>query len=237
MLPPYLAYHFGLDTPFSGFSMVPAMAVDSISMMVHEAGHMSIGWLFGYPSVFAFDNSISLGMTVFRERSYLFLGLIWAALTTGILRLRRLNLRRQMHLLAGLLLLHIFIALSPAYRILMLYMGHGMEVIAAYACIVAALYCRGKMHDLWRILLMAAGIYVLLENILMCLELIFVHLPRGFGTMKQGNYVSDFVRLQRLTGLGVPQCAVPLLLYTLLFLCAAFLKVLVADRAGKESRG
>lgn len=223
LFPPYLSLYHDINFPFSGFFMVPVMAIHFVAMLVHEIGHTVTRWLFGYAAFPAFDTDISLGMTKFGARSFLFLGLIWLTFAAGIFYLMKKKLHRQMMLLSAIALAHVLAALTPAHEILILYMGHGMEVIGAFGCIFAALRLMDKYHAGWRIAFMSAALYVILKNILMCLEMIFIHTPRGFGVMKNGLYMSDFLRLQKFTGMSIPVTALPLLVFTVLFLGAAFL--------------
>lgn len=63
--------------PFAHFLLTP------LSTLLHEIGHAAFGWLFGHPSLPAFDFAGGGGLTTHGERSNLIL-LAWAAAAAGV---------------------------------------------------------------------------------------------------------------------------------------------------------
>ncbi len=63
--------------PLAHFLLTP------LSTLVHELGHAAFGWLFGHPSLPAFDFAGGGGLTTHGERSSLIL-LAWVAAATGL---------------------------------------------------------------------------------------------------------------------------------------------------------
>jgi len=113
------------------------VALSGLSVLVHEMGHAAFGWLYGYPSIPAFDFSYGGGVTLQRERSLLILGAVVAAGGYGVYALRAHTLLRNA--LAALLALHVVIALTPAHEAVILAMGHGGELCFATLALHRAL--------------------------------------------------------------------------------------------------
>ena len=116
-------------------------ALSGLAVLVHEMGHATFGWLFGYPSIPAFDFSYGGGVTLHQERSLFVLGAVIAVGAYGVYALRAHALPRNA--LAGSLALHGLIAFTRAHEALMLAMGHGGELCFATLALHRALSGRG----------------------------------------------------------------------------------------------
>lgn len=95
--------------------------------LVHEIGHAVWGWLFGYPSIPAFDFTYGGGVTMHQDR-HMFIVIIVYALLAWLFYLYRKN-----HLTLVVLLvitaLYTVSAFTSFHSIVILFMGHGTELI------------------------------------------------------------------------------------------------------------
>ncbi len=98
-------------------------------VLVHELGHALTGWLFGYPSVPAFDFTYGGGITSHQEQMPLLLLASYAgfAFLLWVFRANRISLG----LIGGIALVYTALLLTSGANIVMIAMGHGAELIFA----------------------------------------------------------------------------------------------------------
>ena len=218
---PYIAVYYGVEFFFSGFFMVPVMAVHFVAIMAHEGGHTVARLLFGYPAIPGFDFELSLGVTRYAERSMALLCLFLAAMAGGVFFLKQKRLYRQARVLAGIAVVHGVVSFLPLHEVLILYMGHGAAVAIALFCVHAAVRLPERFHAGWRVALMSGALYVMLKNAMMCVEMMSLKPAPGFGIINGGKDIADFTGISVITGLGLPAVAALFLAFVIASLAVA----------------
>jgi len=169
-------------------------ALSGLSVLVHEMGHAAFGWLYGYPSIPAFDFSYGGGVTLQHERSLLVLGAVVAAGGCGVYALRAHALLRNV--LAALLALHVAVALTPAHEVAILAMGHGGELCFATLALHRALSGRGCKLEAERPLYGLVGWFLVLSGAQFAWRLRTSAFHRDlYAEAKGGGHWMDFSRL------------------------------------------
>jgi hypothetical protein len=198
--------------------------------LVHELGHSIGGWLFGYPSVPAFDFFYGGGVTV----QY---GRVWplACVVAAVIVWYMYQHRRQQKVLLALtavLLLYILLALTPAHQGLILAMGHGAELLF----VGMLLYLAMKRVRAGRLLSIAfyafLGAFILLDNIRFSYLLAFSEVERHHYE-KAGaiGFQMDFSRLsQDFLHISVTTIAIFFMVLCLLTPLASYLALRVRRR-------
>lgn len=97
--------------------------------LVHEFGHTVVAWLFGYPTLPAFDFVYGGGMAIHFEREIGVLFVVYL-LFAGLLYMYREN-RLSLVMLVIMIALYTAFAFTPIHELLGLFMGHGMELAIA----------------------------------------------------------------------------------------------------------
>ncbi len=138
--------------------------------LVHEMGHAIFGWLFGYPSFPAFDVIWGGGVTVHTERSTVLCILIYAGFA-GLFWLYRKN-RSTLIVLAALIVLYSVAAFTSIHSVLILFMGHGTELIIAGLFIYRSLSGRAVIHAAERPLYGIIGFFIAFSDISMAYKLL-----------------------------------------------------------------
>ncbi len=144
--------------------------LETFKTLVHEMGHAIFGWLFGYPSFPAFDVIWGGGVTIHTERSIL----LWILIYVGFVWLfwvYRHN-RATLTVLAALVLLHAISAFTPIHSVLILFMGHGTELVIAGLFIYRALSGRAVIHAAERPLYGIIGFFIAFSDIGMAYKLL-----------------------------------------------------------------
>ena len=165
-----------------------------LTIAIHELGHAVFGWLFGYPSIPAFDFRYGGGFAVHRGRSTIVLIGVYAAIAAAGWLYRR-N-RRMLCMLAALLALHALVAYTAAHHVVILFMGHGAELLLAGVFLYRAMSGRSIVRAVERPLYAFCGLFILICDI------VFVHglmTHRGkrilYEAAKGGGHWMDFSRI------------------------------------------
>jgi len=165
-------------------------------VIVHELGHAIAYWLFGYPAIPAVNILYGGGITISLGQSPLVLGLIYGCFAFFLYRFR--YSRRRFILLLGVVGIYTFFLLTPLSKILMTFMGHGMELIAIVICLYFAIggyFCR---LDIERPLYAMLGFFLLFSDWENFREIIFNPDFREFYEQGIGGVIdNDFVILSR----------------------------------------
>jgi hypothetical protein len=98
-----------------------------VNTLVHEIGHAIFGWLYGYPSVPAFDFNYGGGVTMHQDRKIFIVIIVYVlfALLLYVYRRNGLSLVVLM-VIVGLYSVSTFTSL---HSLVILFMGHGAELI------------------------------------------------------------------------------------------------------------
>lgn len=163
-------------------------------VLLHEFSHAACGWLFGYPSVPAFDFSYGGGVTMHGERQWPLVILVLGALGWLGWRFRSHPRARTGIIIAGAV--YALFAFTNAHEPLIVFMGHGGELIFAGLFIYRAISgsaCRIAME---RPVYSFCGFFILFHDIAFALKLINDFEARvEYEEAKGGGHWMDFSRL------------------------------------------
>jgi hypothetical protein len=169
-------------------------ALSGMKTLVHEMGHAAFGWLFGYPSIPAFDFSYGGGVTLQHERSVLLGALVVAAAAYGAFALRAHALLRNSLLV--FLALYAPLALTRGHEVVILAMGHGGELCFATLAFHRALSGRGCTLAAERPLYGLLGWFLVLGDVVFAWRLRTSAFHRElYEAAKGGGHWMDFSRL------------------------------------------
>jgi hypothetical protein len=192
-------------------------------VLVHELGHCAAGWLFGYPSIPAFDFSYGGGVTMHQDRQVGIVFLVYAAIALGGWLLR--GRRAALAVLVTATALYSLLAWTRAHDALILFMGHGSELLFAGIFLYRAISGEGLEIRAERPAYAFVALFTLLFDVRFALRLIGNPLERAiYEEAKGGGHWMDFSRLADEylhTGLGavallfLVACALPPLLAVL----------------------
>jgi|GEM_PF-549718 len=162
--------------------------------LVHEMGHTIVGWLFGYPSLPAFDVIWGGGVTVHLQRSWLLAVGIYV-LFGWLMYLYRRN-RATMVFLGIVALIHAWASLTQIHSVIILFMGHGTELIIAGLFIYRAASGRSIILFAERPLYALIGFFIVLHDLPFAYRLITsVGYRAQYAACKGGDMNMDFVRI------------------------------------------
>ncbi|TAL37310.1 MAG: hypothetical protein EPN97_05640 [Alphaproteobacteria bacterium] len=230
---PYISLVYGIDFPFSGFFMLPVWTVDSLSMPVHELGHAITLWLFGDPAWISMSPEGSI-FTLFARREPWILALIYFFMAEATIWCYLRKKTRALKILCLLIILHAALAFTRAHLILAMYMGQVAELVVAtwgaYVCLfrgrLPAALPPGSADTFFRTGGVAAGIYIIFENILQTGLIMFWTERAALRSQGQGqshgrHYVDDIGLAAEALGVGTPATASAI--FVLAICCLAFL--------------
>jgi len=163
-------------------------------ILVHEMGHCIFGWLFGYPSAPAFDVMYGGGVTLHLERSTLLAFLLYPVFA-GLIYVYRKNTATVVVLLVAMLI-HAVINYTKVHYMLILFMGHGTELIIAGLFIYRALSGRSIVHSAERPLYALLGFFVVFFDLNFAYRLLTNASYRAeYGMAKGGAIEMDFIQI------------------------------------------
>jgi hypothetical protein len=185
-------------------------------VIVHEAGHAVIAWLFGYPSLPSFDFVYGGGYAPHFGRHTVIVLCVYAAF--GVLFFRY---RRHKHIVPGaffILGLYTLFAFTELHNGLVDFMGHGMELIIATVFLYRALSGYSVKIPLERPLYAFCGFYIVFQDMSFAYSLTAdAQFRAQYSVAKGGGHVMDFDRLAaQFTGGNVPLVAAVFLFMCLL---------------------
>ncbi len=159
----WIAYGGGLAGALLvlGFPLARA-ALSGMTTLVHEMGHAAFGWLFGYPSIPAFDFRYGGGVTLQQDRSSLLVAAVLGAGLYGAWALRAHAALRNV--LVALLALYLPLAVTGAHEVVIVAMGHGGELFFATLFLHRALSGRGCTLEAERPLYGLLGWFLVLSD-------------------------------------------------------------------------
>ena len=199
------------------------MLVGYFVVLVHEMGHALAGWLFGYPSLPAFDFSQGGGVTSHTgSQSLAIVGVVLAAL--GFLVWTFRGNRWTLSILAGVTLMYAALAFTSAHRAVIVGFGHGAELVFAFIFLQRAFTGSACKLRAERPLYAWLGFHVVLHNVVFAWSLATSALSRQqYADAKGGGHWMDFSRLAREhMGVSLETVAIGFLLLSLLTPFLAF---------------
>jgi hypothetical protein len=162
--------------------------------IIHELGHATTSWIFGYPSIPAFDFSYGGGVTINLQRRTALLALVYI-IFVALLRYFQRNRLSLVLLSAGLALYTLF-AFTRLHEAAILFMGHGFELIISGIFIYRALSGRSVINAAERPLYGFVGIFIVLYDIRFSYRLMTsANYRSDYGEAKGGGDWMDFSRL------------------------------------------
>lgn len=157
-------------------------------------GHAAFGWLFGYPSVPAFDFTYGGGVTLHQQRAPLLCVAIAAAACFGAWSLRDRPPLRDLAI--GWIVAWAALALTRGHEAVILAMAHGAELAFATLALHRALSGRGCTLEAERPLYGLAGGFLVLSSLRFAFRLATSASHRAaYADAKGGGHWMDFSRL------------------------------------------
>jgi hypothetical protein len=180
-------------------------------VLVHELGHALAGWIFGRPSLPAFDFTQGGGVTIQAQRSAALLALAYALLA-GAARVFRHN-RASLRAVAAVAAAYTALLASGLDRAVILAMGHGGELLFAGVFLHRALSGRALAHPAERPLYAWLGFHVVFHGVGFAFGLMTSSAARSaYAAAKGGGHWMDFSQLSRLLHLPLEALAAGFLL-------------------------
>jgi hypothetical protein len=133
-----------------------------LTTLVHELGHASLGWAFGYPSVPAFDFVYGGGVTSHEERKLPLLILVYAAFAAGLWRLR--SQPAALSVLGSVIVVYSICAWTAIHDVIIVAMGHGAELVFAGIFFYRALSGAAVKVPVERPLYAFLGFFIVIED-------------------------------------------------------------------------
>ncbi len=163
-------------------------------VLVHELGHTLAGWLFGYPSIPAFDFAYGGGVTSHQDQRPGLLLLVYGVLAflLWVFRGNRVSFVLVAAASAGYTLLLV----TDGADIAMIAMGHGAELLFAALFIHRAVSGRACEHAVERPLYAWIGFHIVFHDVSFAWGLVVSSFQREvYEGAKGGGHWMDFSRL------------------------------------------
>ncbi|TNF92144.1 MAG: hypothetical protein EP297_13875 [Gammaproteobacteria bacterium] len=183
----------GLILFFLDFWIIRA-TIGALITLVHELGHTVLSWLFGSPAMPAFDFIHGGGMTFSFEQQTEILFVIYAALAWLMFRYLRNGL--TLVILIVFTVTYTILAFSRLGEVVMLFMGHGTELVIAGVFIYRGISNSAIVHDIERPLYSVIGFYMIFHDIAFAWKLGHSQSYRiEYESQKGGYHFGDFSRI------------------------------------------
>ena len=162
--------------------------------LVHELGHALTAWAFGHPAVPGFDLVWGGGITLHGEQRLWLLAPVFGVWIV-LLYLMRARARALCCAVVGLVV-YALLALTPAHEVLILFMGHGGELLFGALFLFRALSGQAVISPWERPLYATAGLYNVLSVAWFSLRLVRDPDYRwAYGIAKGGGHWMDLSRI------------------------------------------
>ncbi|MFC2155039.1 hypothetical protein ACFLRB_00925 [Acidobacteriota bacterium] len=163
-------------------------------ILIHELGHALFGWLFGYPSIPAFDFIYGGGLTSHQDRKIIIVVIVYLLLA-GLFVLFRKN-HLTLISLTILIMLYTLSVFTPGHQLIILFMGHGSELAFGGLFLYRALSGSAILVPAERPLYAFLGIFVLFMDMRFAHRLMTSPQFRAeYGAAKGGGHWMDFSRI------------------------------------------
>ncbi|MGQ9896622.1 MAG: hypothetical protein ACUVR8_03535 [Acidobacteriota bacterium] len=179
---------------FLPFFAFPSFLLHPLVTLIHELGHTLAGWLYGYPSIPAFDFVYGGGVTLHQDRQWLLTGL-WLAAFTWLLYYFRSN-PGTLLVLGGLAGAYVITAATTWHEAIVIAMGHGGELLFATVFLYRAWSGTSLVHQVERPIYGFAGFYIQFYDLHFAFNLLTSQAARlDYEEAKGGGHWMDFSRL------------------------------------------
>ena len=163
-------------------------------ILVHEFGHAIAGWLYGYPSVPAFDFVYGGGVTPYQSRKIIIVIVVYL-LFASLFYLYRKKSFTLVFLLIIVILYTVF-AFTSGHQVIILFMGHGFELIFAIVFLYRAFSGSSIIVPIERPLYAFLGFFIVFIDIRFAHRLMTSTAFRAdYGAAKGGGHWMDFSRI------------------------------------------
>jgi hypothetical protein len=171
--------------------------------LVHEMGHAFFGWLYGYPSIPAFDFRYGGGVTSHQERvTILALG-VQGVLVLAIYVFRHNPVSRALAL--SICAAYAWTAWTSLHHMVTTAMGHGAELVFAAIFFHRALSGRACQTSAERPLYAFLGFFITFYDVRFAHRLLTSSFHRKlYGQAKGGGHWMDFLARDRRPGVPLP---------------------------------
>lgn len=162
--------------------------------LVHEFGHAIFGWIFGYPSLPAFDFMYGGGVTMHQDQKFIIVILIFGIMGWILYALRRNFLSM---FLAGLIFgFYALAVFTSLHHLIILFMGHGTELFFGGLFLYRALSGSAVIHSAERPLYAFLGLFTFFIVTRFAYRLMTSSAFRAmYGDAKGGGHWMDFSRI------------------------------------------
>lgn len=143
--------------PFLSFVFSPLI------ILVHELGHAATAWLFGYPSLPAFDFIHGGGITLQFPRAWALVVVVYLAL--GVLAYFFRHLPLTLGFIGGVVLIYTVLCFTPLSEVVAVSMGHGFELLFAGIFLYRGLSGFGCQYPTERTLSAMCGLFIILYDL------------------------------------------------------------------------
>lgn len=175
--------------PFLDFIFTPILT------LVHELGHTAAGWLFGRPSIPAFDFTHGGGVTMSQyERDALVVAGIVGLWGWGVYAVR--GRPRAIAALIGVAVAYGFAVGGNGEAFLYYSAGHGFELLFAAIFLFRGLTGWGCQNELERPLSCFLGVFMLIHELRFAWGLVFDSVQRAEYQIGKAGLISDLIRVQ-----------------------------------------
>ena len=218
------------------FFFIPFLAYvfQYLIVLVHELGHTITGWLYGYPSLPAFDFMYGGGITSHQNRTMIIVVIVYLLLGWLLFLFRRNPL--SLIILIIIAVCYSLIVFTSAHQVIILFMGHGTELVFAVIFLYRALSGSAVLVPAERPLYAFLGFFILFMDVRFAHRLMTSAVYRAeYGAAKGGGDWMDFSRLSEFFGVELTSMAafflfmcifVPITAY-LIFRCKEYIDVFV----------
>lgn len=163
-------------------------------ILVHELGHTLTAWIFGYPSIPSFDFIYGGGVTMQFERAPLLEFLIYSAIVFLCYLYR--SQRSTLVFFMFFAFIYSIVAFTKLHEMLMIFMGHGFELIFAGIFLYRAISGYGSRSSIERPLYAMLAFFTVFYDIRFAWLLVFDSETRSIYEEGKGGLLDgDFVRL------------------------------------------
>jgi hypothetical protein len=170
------------------------VGVGHFVVLVHAIGHAAAGWLFGFPSIPAFDFTYGGGVTSHQDQMPFLVAIVfamWAALV-WVFRANRVSLGV---VLAGAAV-YTALLMTRGADLFIIAMGHGGELVFAALFLHRATSGRACHHAVERVAYAWIGFHIVFHDLRFAWGLMTNAFQRElYGAAKGGGHWMDFSRL------------------------------------------
>ncbi len=188
-------------------------------IIIHELGHTIFGWLFGFASIPALDLKYGGGWAYHQARSDILLLAIYGILLWGLYNVR--NKDKAFNIGCVILLIYGFLAHTDGHQILIIFMGHGFELVIASVFLFRAFSGSSIIHQAERPLYGALGFFIVFNNIWFAYSLLAIPAAKHRYMLGKGGHLHDFHRIANILDL-------PLSVVAGFFLLTCFLPPIIS---------